>query len=164
MAQGIGKLANLAVFTALAFATAGKLAAEVPARVTVGAEAIQEADNRKAVLEFYDAFFNRHDLSAAERYLVPEYIQHNPHLANGRAALVDFFAKFFQTYPEASAKILRVASDGDLVWLHGHSRTSPNEKGMATVDIFRVSHGKIVEHWDVTQPLPEQSANGNSIF
>ncbi|MDF3605585.1 ester cyclase [Paracoccus sp. DMF-8] len=123
-----------------------------------------EAANRTLVIDFYNSFFNDHDVTAAERFVAEDYIQHNPTVPDGRAPIIEFFSDNFQKNPERSSRIVRSAADGDLVWLHVISKQNPADRGVAVVDIFRVEDGKIVEHWDVIQPVPETAANDNTMF
>lgn len=120
--------------------------------------------NCKLVVEFYEAFFNRHDLKAAEKVIAKSYVQHNPQLPNGRDALVGFFTGYFRDNPKATSKIVRVSASSDLVWLHVHDLDSSGGPGNAVVDIFRIHDGVIVEHWDVIQPIPNEAANENTMF
>jgi predicted SnoaL-like aldol condensation-catalyzing enzyme len=124
----------------------------------------QEAANRALVVRFYNTVFNQHDLSIASAVLAPNYIQHNPHVPSGSAPFISFFTDRFKANPEARSTIERSAADGDLVFLHVHSTSNPQDRGNAIVDIFRVDHGKIAEHWDVIQPVPEHAANDNTMF
>ena len=115
--------------------------------------------------DFYEKVFIQHQAKeAAEEYLVPTYIQHNPNVANGRQSFIDFFVPFFAKNPEARSEIKRIIVDGDLVVLHVHSKISKEDRGRAVVDIFRVENGKIAEHWDVMQAIPETAANDNTMF
>jgi len=123
----------------------------------------QEESNRALVVHFYDTVFNQHDLSIASTVLAPSYIQHNPHVPSGSAPFISFFTERFKANPEARSTIVRSA-DGNLVFLHVHSTSNPQDRGNAIVDIFRVDHGKIAEHWDVIQPVPEHAANDNTMF
>ncbi|MCA1323364.1 ester cyclase [Herbaspirillum sp. alder98] len=121
--------------------------------------------NKQRALAFYGEFFNRHDLSAAERYIAPAYIQHNPRVANGRDAFVAAFTAIFARYPQRHSTIHAAIAEGDLVALHVHTVTDSNDIGMAIVDIFRFDNaGNIVEHWDVMQPVPATTASGNGMF
>lgn len=124
----------------------------------------QEDANKKLVLDFYQRFFGDKDITAADKYLAPSYIQHNPLAATGRDAVKKFFTPFFANpaIPKTKIDVKRVAADGDLVWLHIRSKTTGAER--AVVDIFRVKDGKIVEHWDVIQSVPAKSANNNTMF
>ena len=124
----------------------------------------QEEANRTLVLNFYNDFFNKHQVADASKIMVDDYRQHNPHVPDGKAPMVGYFTEHFKKHPRAQAKVMRSATDGDLVYLHVHSTTSPEDRGVAIVDIFRVKDGKIVEHWDVIQPIPEKAANDNSMF
>lgn len=125
---------------------------------------ITEEQNRLVVLKFYDAFFNRHQVDEAAKVIVDDYKQHNPHVPDGKVAFVSYFTDFFNRNPQAHTTVVRSATDGDLVYLHVHSTRTPNDPGTAGVDIFRVKDGRIVEHWDVNQAVPQQSANVNTMF
>ncbi|KAF1043985.1 MAG: hypothetical protein GAK35_01953 [Herbaspirillum frisingense] len=136
-----------------------------PDAAAVTATAGQAEANKRNALAFYDEFFNRHDLSAAQRYIADGYRQHNPRVANGRAAFVAAFTQIFARSPQRHSTVHKAIADGDLVALHVHTVTGPEDKGMAIVDIFRFDKdGKIIEHWDVMQPVPETTASGNGMF
>ncbi|VCU60067.1 FIG00352175: hypothetical protein [Tritonibacter mobilis] len=122
-----------------------------------------EEANRALVVEFYDQFFNEHNIAASD-VIAEDYIQHNPNVPDGKAPLVSFFSGYFAENPEARARIVRSAADGDLVWLHVQSTNGEEDLGEAVVDIFRVEDGMIVEHWDVIQPVPSEAANSNTMF
>ncbi len=124
----------------------------------------QEEANRKLVVDFYDKVFNQHMVEEAAVVLTDDYKQHNPHVPDGKEPFVSYFTQFFKDNPEARARIVRSAADGDLVWLHLNSTQNAQDRGEAIVDIFRVEDGRIVEHWDVIQPVPETSANENTMF
>ncbi|MDC7745608.1 MULTISPECIES: nuclear transport factor 2 family protein [Rhizobium] len=123
---------------------------------------VEEA-NRKLVVEFYDRFFNKHDLEAAS-VVADDYRQHNPQVPDGKKPLISFFSGFFKGNAQSKAEIVRSAADGDLVWLHVHATNGADDRGQAIVDIFRVKDGKIVEHWDVIQAVPNEAANKNTMF
>ncbi len=122
-----------------------------------------EEANRALVVEFYDQFFNEHNIAASD-VIAEDYIQHNPNVPDGKAPLVSFFSGYFAENPESRARIVRSAADGDLVWLHVQSTNGEEDLGEAVVDIFRVEDGMIVEHWDVIQPVPLEAANSNTMF
>jgi predicted SnoaL-like aldol condensation-catalyzing enzyme len=124
----------------------------------------QEERNRALVLSFSETVFNKHDLSTANTVLAQNYIQHNPRVPNGSAAFIAFFTELFKQQPEAHSTIARSATDGELVYVHTHSTKDPQDRGLAILNIYRVVHDKIVEHWDVIQPVPEKSANDNTMF
>lgn len=121
------------------------------------------AANKKLVVDFYrTVFIEKRVVEGFERYVAPEYVQHNPLLATGREPAVKFLSS--RMTRESISDIKRVVAEGDLVVLHVHSRTSISDRGRAVVDIFRVTNGKIVEHWDVIQPVPDKAANPNTMF
>ncbi|MCL2892525.1 nuclear transport factor 2 family protein [Brenneria tiliae] len=124
----------------------------------------QEEKNRALVIEFYTAVLSHRNVDLAYRYLSEDYIQHNPFAATGREAFVDYFRDYFARYPQAESHIIRTATDGNLVYLHVFAKNDPQDIGRAVVDILRVDNGKIVEHWDVVQPVPQESANQNGMF
>jgi predicted SnoaL-like aldol condensation-catalyzing enzyme len=101
---------------------------------------------------------------AAAKHLGPYYRQHNPGAADGAEAYVAFMKWLKQTYPDFHVDTKRIIAEGDYVVLHSHSTRQPGDRGMAVVDIFRLENGKIVEHWDVVQEVPEKSANNNTMF
>lgn len=102
--------------------------------------------------------------SAFETWVAPGYIQHNPMAQTGRDAAIAFLGSFFEQHPGISYSIKRVIADGDLVAVHMHGAMGPDDRGFAVVDIMRVEGCKVVEHWDVMQPVPETSANTNGMF
>jgi predicted SnoaL-like aldol condensation-catalyzing enzyme len=129
----------------------------------VGAETPQER-NKRAVVEFYEKAINQKDFEAAAKYLGPRYTQHNPLAADGPAGLQAFLRYLRETYPNSHSEIKRVFAEGDYVILHVHAVRVPGTRGSAIVDIFKLENGKIVEHWDVIQEIPEKAANANGMF
>lgn len=123
------------------------------------------AENKKIVIDFYEGVFLKHQVQEySDRYIGQQYIQHNPHVPDGKAPFVNYFTQYFKENPQASNVIKRAVAEGDLVFLHVHSTQNKQDRGKAIIDIFRVEDGKIVEHWDVQQSIPEQSANQNTMF
>lgn len=131
---------------------------------TAQASPEQEAANKAAVLAFYEKGLNQKDADAALRYLGDRYVQHNPNAADGPEGFRKFVAFLRDKYPQSRSEIKRVFTDGDYVILHVHAVREPGTRGNAIIDIFRLEKGRIVEHWDAVQPIPEQSANGNGMF
>lgn len=133
---------------------------------TVHSTATSQAEqNKQIVTDFYNGVFIQHQVQAyADRYIGAEYIQHNPHVPNGKAPFVNYFTQYFKETPTAKSIIKRAVAEDDLVFLHVLSTENDHDKGTAIVDIFRVKNGKIVEHWDVQQAVPAQSANNNTMF
>jgi len=122
------------------------------------------AQNKKLVTEFYNAVVNEKDFAAAKQFLGPHYIQHNPTVADGATGLQTLVQLLRDKYPRAHGEIKQIFVDGDYVILHVLSRREPDARGRAVVDIFKLDHGKVVEHWDVAQDIPEKSANTNGMF
>ena len=120
--------------------------------------------NKKAVQEFYDLIINKKDFESARKYMGDRYKQHNPLVADGPEGLKAFIEFLKANFPEARSEIKRVLADGDYVILHVHSIRPPNMRGRAIIEIFRLENGKIDEHWDVIQEIPEESANPNGMF
>ena len=124
----------------------------------------QEEANRKVVLEFYDLALNKKDAEAAAKHFGPKYVQHNPQAQDGVEGFKGFISFLKTSAPNSKSEIKRSYVDGDTVILHVHSVREPGTRGRAIVDIFRLEKGKIVEHWDVIQDVPEKAANTNTMF
>jgi predicted SnoaL-like aldol condensation-catalyzing enzyme len=121
--------------------------------------------NKRTVLAYYNMAFNeRKPAEAVEMYGGPHYIQHNPQAADGFQALVEFVEGFAEQFPQMSPDIKHAVAEGDLVVTHSLLKTSPEDSGTAAADIFRLEEGKVVEHWDVLQPVPESAANDHPMF
>ena len=121
--------------------------------------------NKKLVMDFYTlAFVNKKVEEAINKYVGDIYIQHNPEVKNGKEGVIKFLSNLFNSHPQMVFNVKRVIAEDDLVAIHYHSKMTPEDRGVAIVDIFRVDKGKIVEHWDVIQSIPEKSANDNTMF
>jgi predicted SnoaL-like aldol condensation-catalyzing enzyme len=124
-----------------------------------------EQSAKEMVTAFYKMTFYDHKVAEAfKAHVGATYKQHNPLVPDGIEPSVAFLSKRFETNPQAINEIKRVIADGDLVAVHVHSRLNDGDRGRAIVDIFRVENGKIVEHWDVIQPVPENAQNNNTMF
>ncbi|MGZ3707481.1 MAG: nuclear transport factor 2 family protein [Bdellovibrionota bacterium] len=132
--------------------------------VALGADSPPDG-SKEIVRSFYGLVFNDHQPALAmEKFVGPKYIQHNPFVADGKQPFIDYFEKFFREHPHAHAEIKRLIAEGNLVVAHVHSTVDEHDRGRAVMDIFRIENGKIVEHWDVAQPVPEKTANSNGMF
>lgn len=145
------------------------LVGELNAKESAGT-ALEESNLKKA-LYCMEILENRPDLAPSNRIDIlrnecysENFVEHAPNIEDGREALLRLFESRYKKYPELSMSIKRSASDGDLVWLHLHVKHTPESRGGAGIHIFRMKEGKIVEHWGVGQPVPEESKNDNTMF
>jgi predicted SnoaL-like aldol condensation-catalyzing enzyme len=137
--------------------------------VTLTAAEASAADCRLTPKEVVTRFMTRFYIDkkvreAFETWVDPGYVQHNPMAATGRDAAISFLEPFFAQHPDIHYSIARVIADGNLVAVHSHGKFAADDRGVAVVDILRVEGCKVVEHWDVVQPVPEKSANSNGMF
>ena len=148
-----------------AMLTAGlALVAVLVARPAPAADAKQMEENKRIVAAFYDAALNQKDFDKASQYLGSRYTQHNPVAADGPEGLKAFIAFLKDKFPNNKSEIKRIFADGDYVIVHVHAVREPGTRGNAIIDIFKLENGKVVEHWDVNQPIPEKAANSNGMF
>ena len=143
------------------------LALALPAATPAAAQATEAPalTNREIVERFIDLLYRQGRVREAfETYVHEDYIQHNPLAPDGRAAAIAALEPYFASQPDAVREVHRIIVDGDLAAVHVRTRQNPQDRGFAIVDILRGENGKIVEHWDVIQAVPEQSANPHPMF
>jgi predicted SnoaL-like aldol condensation-catalyzing enzyme len=121
--------------------------------------------NKRTVQDYAELAFNqRKPEEAVAKYQGPSYRQHNPGSPDGPEPFIRLVKWLAQKYPSFRLDLKRILAEGDLVVTHSHLIREPGDRGMAVVDIFRLENGRIVEHWDVVQEIPETSANNNTMF
>tara|TARA_Y100001960_G_scaffold68510_1_gene72305 strand:- start:2334 stop:2717 length:384 start_codon:yes stop_codon:yes gene_type:complete len=120
--------------------------------------------NKQNAINFYEMAYRGNPKEAVEKYVGDEYIQHNPLVGNGPQPSIDYFERMQLEYPNKDITFVRAVAEGNLVALHTH-QTWPDNVEYVTMDFFRFDdNGKIVEHWDALQEIPEGTANGNTMY
>jgi predicted SnoaL-like aldol condensation-catalyzing enzyme len=148
---------------AIKFFGAALLLAAMP--TAAFADTAKHERNKALVVEFYKKSINDKNFEEASKYLGDTYIQHNPTAKDGPEGLRAFLAFLREKFPDSKSEIKRVFADGDYVILHVHSVRTPGTLGRAIIDIFRLDqNGKVVEHWDAVQDIPENPQNNNTMF
>ena len=157
-------LSNSILSTAMALGLAlpaGVIAASSPTAVR---ETSAEAANMQTARNLYAAIFTARDITVASGYLGTGYIQHAADVADGKEGLARAIADIAAQTPQISYEIKHIIAEGNLVTLMSHIRPTPGARGQMLFNIFRFDAGKIVEHWETAQDIPETSANGNGVF
>ena len=126
--------------------------------------ATQAETNKALVIDVLDKAFNKKNAQAAAEGLTERYIQHNPQVPTGKAGFLQAIPAFHSMFPDMSWELKHIWADGDYVIVHSLYRFAKEGLGTAIVDIFRIKDGKLDEHWDVAQEIPEKMAHDNSMF
>ena len=120
--------------------------------------------NKANAIAFYKMAYEGNPQEAVKRYLGSDYIQHNPDVADGPEGFISYFERMQREYPEKSIEFVRCIAEGDIVALHTHQVWPGNEQ-YVTMDFLRFdANGKICEHWDAIQKVPETSQNPNTMY
>lgn len=122
------------------------------------------SENKTNAIDFYRMSYNGNPREAVELYVGEEYIQHNPLVGDGKEPFIDYFERMHREFPNKTIEFVRSVAEGNLVALHTHQMWPDNEE-YVTMDFFRFDNsGKIIEHWDSMQQIPENSENGNTMY
>lgn len=125
---------------------------------------MDSTQNKQNAIAFYKTAYEGNPRLAVEKYVGSEYIQHNPDVANGTEGFIEYFERMQREYPNKSIEFVRCIAEGNLVALHTH-QVWPDNDQYVTMDFFRFdADGKIVEHWDSIQQIPESSKNPNTMY
>jgi predicted SnoaL-like aldol condensation-catalyzing enzyme len=127
-------------------------------------EAARLAANKRLVLTMYEKLIGQKNFAAARPYLGDVYKQHSPYATDGHDGVAAFVAMFKRDFPNHRYDVKKVIAEGDYVVLHLHGQHGPNPNGESVVDMFRIENGKVVEHWDVIQAIPDKVENSNTMF
>ncbi len=120
--------------------------------------------NKQRAIDFYRTAFEGNPREAVARHVGDRYIQHNPLVGDGPEEFIAYFDRMHEEYPDKRVAFVRAVAEGDLVAVHTH-QVWPGDQEYVTMDFFRFDEqGKIVEHWDAVQQIPETSANSNTMY
>ena len=120
--------------------------------------------NKQSAIDYYKMAFEGNPQEAVQQYVGDTYIQHNPMVGDGPEPFIEYFERMYREYPEKNIEFVRSVAENDFVVLHTH-QTWKGDGEYVTIDFFRFDeNNKIVEHWDAVQKIPEESANGNTMY
>jgi predicted SnoaL-like aldol condensation-catalyzing enzyme len=143
---------------------AALLVASFAGHAALAADAAQMEQNKKSAVAFEDAALNQKDFDEAKKYLGPRYTQHNPTAPDGPEGLKGYIAFLKEKFPQSHSEHKHVLAEGDYVMVHDHAVREPGSRGLAIFNLYKFENGKVVEHWDVIQPVPETAQNSNGMF
>lgn len=129
-------------------------------------------DKKKVVLDFFKTAFEKKDPEKALRLYVGDYYrQHNPAVPDGKEAFAAYVKIRSAKNPGRKILLKRIIAEGDLVVMHSHNVFAPGDEGyagapygVASINIFRLEKGKVVEHWDVREVVPSEAVHQNTMF
>lgn len=120
--------------------------------------------NKRNAIAFYQTAYEGNPRQAVDQFVGDSYTQHNPWVGDGPEPFIEYFERMQEEYPDKSISFVRAVAEGDMVALHTH-QVWPDDNEYVTMDFFRFDdEGKIVEHWDAVQEIPETSANDNTMY
>ena len=120
--------------------------------------------NKELAATFFEEFFNKHDFSAVDRYLHPDYIQHDWDVPPGRDGFREYFKHVFEMFPHFRVDLKHILEDGDMLAVRGYGVTDPGKIEVLVVDTYRVENGLLAEHWGTVQPLPPEQFGNPQLF
>ncbi|WP_035849396.1 nuclear transport factor 2 family protein [Kitasatospora azatica] len=120
--------------------------------------------NGQLIRDYLETVWNQGRTEQADRYLAADLAQHNAKLPDGRAAVAGLVDTLRGQFPQLHFELRRIAAEGELVFAHSLATLTPGEPGIAVVDVFRIENGLIVEHWDVSEQVPEATASGRPVI
>jgi predicted SnoaL-like aldol condensation-catalyzing enzyme len=116
----------------------------------------QETRNKEIATRYFYTFYNDKDMVKSREMMTPDFKNHHPGAGAGAdATIAAIRTNLFQQYPDFKVSIKRIAADGDLVWIQCYTQDTPNDRGKMSMDIFRILNGKVAEHWDIIQTIPD---------
>jgi predicted SnoaL-like aldol condensation-catalyzing enzyme len=124
----------------------------------------EEDRNKQTAIEFYAAALNEKDWDKAKQYIGPRYVQHSIYMEDGAAGFEALVNRISTEFPQNHGEIKQAFADGDMVILHLHVTRYPGHAGWSVIELMRLENDKVVEHWDVFQPVPGETANSHGMF
>ena len=122
------------------------------------------SQNKQLIMGLFEDFFNAHDISSADRYLHPDYIQHDYDVPPGVEGFKEHFTRVFEIFPQFHVEIRHIIEEDDMIVMHGYGKTDPGRIEVLVVDTYRVKDGLLYEHWGTVQPLPPEQFGNPAIL
>ncbi|MDI3422631.1 nuclear transport factor 2 family protein [Streptomyces luteolus] len=114
--------------------------------------------NKDLVAEYIGLFYNDKDFDRARQLLTEDFVNHHHGVGTGRDRTVESFSGVAAAMPGFSLTVRRMVAEGDQVWTHSVARPAPDAQPAVVVDIWRIEDGRLAEHWDVGQGVPEDAS------